>query len=89
MPLAAAAVVPGNQREAEQGRDVAARDHPIIDLQHIERARKHQDIDHAAEWGDAEHPPRALAQTCTYGIIDSRRGSKFSNPNDGNTRTRP
>ena len=34
-------------READQGRDAAARQHPVIDLQHIDRAGQHQDVDDA------------------------------------------
>ena len=38
-----------DQREADQGRDAAARQHPVVDLQHVERAGQHQHVDHRRE----------------------------------------
>jgi len=51
-----------HQRQAEQRRDVAAWNHPVVDLQHIKRAGEHQQIDGAAEQRDADHSPCAIAQ---------------------------
>ncbi len=61
-----------HQRKAQQGRDAAARNHPVVNLQHVERAGQHQQIDHAAEHGDAGHPPRAAAQAPRHRIIGRR-----------------
>ena len=68
-----------HQRQAEQGRDVAARNHAVVDLQHIERARQHQDVDDAAEDGDADHAPRALAQRLRHGIVGAQRRQQAGN----------
>ncbi len=45
--------------ERDQGRDAAARQHAVVDLQHVERAGQHQHVHHAGEQRDA--PERALA----------------------------
>ena len=68
-----------HQRQAEQGCDIAARNHAVIDLQHIERAGQHQNIDHAAEYGDADHAPRAVAQRKRDGIIGVQRRKQAGN----------
>ena len=34
-----------DERDADQGRDAAARQHPVVDLQHVDRAGQHQDVD--------------------------------------------
>jgi hypothetical protein len=68
-----------HQRQAEQRREVAARNHAVVDLQHIDRAGQHQDVDHAAEYGDANHAPRAVAQRMGDGIIGGQRRKQAGN----------
>ena len=68
------------QPKAEQGREVAARDHPVIHLQHIKRARQHQNVDHATEDGDADHAARAFMQPERDGVIRRRSGQQADDP---------
>ena len=44
----------GEDGEAHQSRHAAARQHPVIDLEHEERAGQHQHVAHAGEEPDAE-----------------------------------
>src|SRR5215218_271961 len=41
-------------READEGRNAAARQDPVVDLHHVEGTGKVEDIDEAAEQGDTE-----------------------------------
>ena len=41
-------------READQGRNAAARQHPVVDLHHVEGTGEVEDVDQAAEQGDPE-----------------------------------
>ena len=43
-----------DDREADQRRDAAARQDPVIDLHHEDRAGEIEHVDQAAEQGDAE-----------------------------------
>jgi hypothetical protein len=54
-----------NDRERDQRRHAAARQDPIVDLQHVERSGQHQQIDHGGEQRNA--PKRAAA------ILQGRR----------------
>ena len=51
-----------DQRDADQGRDAAARQHAVVDLQHVDRAGEHQKIDDAREDRDANERRRAGLQ---------------------------
>jgi len=62
-----------DHRQAEKSCDIAARDYPIVHLQHIKGAGEHQQVDDATEQGDAGHPPRAFAQAPRNGIITGNR----------------
>ena len=48
-----------DERDADQGRDAAARQHPVVDLQHVDRAGEHQKIDDAREDRNADERRRA------------------------------
>ena len=56
-------------RQADQGADAAAGDHAVVDLQHVDRAREGEQVDHAAEQRDAAEAPGAGAQASAYGIV--------------------
>ena len=62
---------------AEQGRDVAAGNDAIVDLQHIKRAGQHQKIDHPAEQRDADHPACAFMQPTRDGVVGNRRSERI------------
>jgi len=48
-------VEPGGQdQKRDQGRHAAARQHPIVDFQHEQRAGEHQNVAHAAEQPDGK-----------------------------------
>ncbi len=49
-------------RERDEGRDAAAGQHPVIDLQHVERAGEHQQVHDAGEQRDAPELLAAVAQ---------------------------
>src|SRR5580700_1446664 len=61
-----------HQRETEQCCEIPARNDAIVNLEHVERAGQHQQIDHAAKCGNAGHSSRTLSQTLQYRIIRSR-----------------
>jgi len=59
-------------RERDQGRHAAARQHPIIDLQHVEGAGEHQQV-HAA--GKDRHAPKGAPA-----ILQARRTQRDELP---------
>ena len=63
-------------READQGRHAAARQHPVIDLQHEQRAGQVEQVDHAAHDANADEGIAAGAQRIT----------EFGTPDGGNRR---
>jgi hypothetical protein len=46
-------------QQCDQRRHAAARQHPVVDFQHEQRAGEHQNIAHAAEQRDGEEGPAA------------------------------
>ena len=68
-----------HQGQAEQGREVTARNHPVVHLQHIKGARQHQDVDDAAEHGDADHAASARAHRVRDGIVGGQRRKQAGN----------
>ena len=65
----------GEHDEADQGRHAAARQHPVIDLQHEDRAGQVQQVDHATHEADADERVAAGAQRFTeFGTPDTGSG---------------
>jgi hypothetical protein len=65
----------GKNGEADQGRHAAARQHPVVDLQHEQRAGQIQKVDHAAHDADADEGAAAGAQRITeFGTPDTGSG---------------
>jgi hypothetical protein len=52
----------GQHAEPDQGRHAPARKHPVIDLEHEQRAGEHQDIADAAQQRDADEGAPACTQ---------------------------
>jgi len=50
-----------NEQRDERG-NTAARDHPVVDFEHEQRAGEHQNVAHAAEHGDGDKSPPAGGQ---------------------------
>ena len=48
-----------DDRETHQRRDAVRRQHPVVELQHVERAGQRQHVDDAREQADAEEGPAA------------------------------
>ena len=63
----------GQDRQPDQGRHAAARQHPVVDLQHEQRAGQIQQVDHAAHDADADKGAAACAQ----------RFAEFGTPDTG------
>ena len=62
----------GDHDQADQGRNAAAGQHPIIDLQHEDGAGQVQQVDHAAHEADADKGAAAGAQRITeFGTPDT------------------
>jgi hypothetical protein len=51
-----------HQREHQQRGLVAAGQHAVVDLQHVDRGRQHQHVDHGAEHTHAAERRRAIGQ---------------------------
>ena len=66
----------GQDREADQGGHAAAGKHPVVDLQHEQRAGQIEQVDHAAHDADADEGVAAGAQRIT----------EFGTPDAGNRR---
>ena len=65
----------GEDDEADQRRHAAARQHPVIDLQHEDRAGQVQQVDHATHDADADERAAAGAQRFTeFGPPDAGSG---------------
>ena len=68
----------GGHGQEDQRRDAARRQHPVVDLQHVQRPDQHQQIDEEAEHADdGKHRPRpaqCLAE-CRYALWPTRRFS--------------
>ena len=65
----------GENHQADQRRHAAARQHPVVDLQHENRAGQVQQIDHAAHDADANKGAAAGAQRLTeFGTPDAGSG---------------
>ena len=65
----------GENDQADQGRHAAARQHPVVDLQHEDRAGQIQQVDHAAHDADADEGVAAGAQRITeFGTPDTGSG---------------
>ena len=62
----------GDEHEADQGRHAAARQHPVIDLEHEDRAGEVEQVDDAAHQADADERAAAGAQRLTeFGTPDT------------------
>jgi hypothetical protein len=59
-------------------RHAAARPHPIINLEHVERAGEHQEVDHARKHRDAPERPTALLERGGQTGVRRARGCKRS-----------
>jgi hypothetical protein len=68
-----------HQGQTEQGREVTARNHPIVYLQHIKGTRQHQDVDDTAEDGNPDHAARTRAHRIRDGIIGGQRRQQAGN----------
>ena len=55
----------GEDDQADQGRNAAARQHPVVDLQHEDRAGQIEQVDHAAHQADADERRATGAQRVT------------------------
>ncbi|MGY4431517.1 hypothetical protein ACVWWO_003994 [Bradyrhizobium sp. F1.13.1] len=55
----------GEDDQADQGRNAAARQHPIVDLQHEDRPGQIEQVDHAAHQADADKRRATGAQRIT------------------------
>ena len=65
----------GQDHQADQRRDAAARQHPVVDLQHEDRAGQIQQVDHATHDADADEGVAAGAQRITeFGTPDTGSG---------------
>ena len=65
----------GENDQADQGRHAAARQHPVVDLQHEDRAGQVQQVDHATHDADADEGVAAGAQRFTeFGTPDAGSG---------------
>ncbi len=65
----------GEDGQADQGRHAAARQHPVVNLQHEQRAGQIQQVDHAAHDADANEGAAAGAQRITeFGTPDTGSG---------------
>ena len=65
----------GENDEADQGRHAAARQHPVVDLQHEDRAGQIEQVDDAAHHADANEGAAAGAQRLTeFGTPDAGSG---------------
>ncbi len=64
------------EQERDQRRHAAARQHPVVDFEHEQRAGEHQKIAHAAEHRDGEKGPPARAKRVgklgTGGLLPQR-----------------
>ena len=49
-------------RQRDQRGNAAAGEHPIVNLEHVERPGQHQDVDHAGEQRNAPERPLAFGQ---------------------------
>ena len=69
----------GEDDQADQRRHAAAREHPVVDLQHEERAGQIEQVDHATHDADADEGGAAGAQRITeFGTPDARDGCHHS-----------
>jgi hypothetical protein len=65
----------GQNDQADKGRHASAWQHPVVDLQHEERAGQIEQIDHAAHGADANECTAAGAQRITeFGTPDTGSG---------------
>ena len=65
----------GEHDQADQGRHAPARQHPVVDLQHEDRAGQIEQVDHAAHDADADERGAAGAQRITeFGTPDTGDG---------------
>ena len=65
----------GENDQADQGRHAPARQHPVVDLQHEDRAGQIEQVDHAAHDADADEGAAAGAQRITeFGTPDTGNG---------------
>ena len=64
--------------ERDERRLGAARQHPVVDLEHVERPGQHQDVDEAAEHPERhEQRPRAAQRGLGGGLGHGLQGSKL------------
>ena len=65
-------------KKGDEGRNAAARYHPIVDFEHEQGAGEHQNVAHPAEQGDGQKGPPAGAECsrklCTCGRLPQRAG---------------
>ena len=60
------------RRERDQRRDTAAREHPVVDLQHIEGAGEHQNVHRARKHRHAPEGAAAVLQRCCDDVLRGR-----------------
>lgn len=58
-----------DQREGNKRRHAARRQHPVIDLQHVERARQHQHVDEGGKQRHREESGTARGQSLAGSIL--------------------
>ncbi|CAH0300486.1 hypothetical protein SRABI70_04352 [Pseudomonas sp. Bi70] len=60
-----------DEGQHQQGHGVARGEHPVVDLQHVERRRQHQQIDRRREQANVQQPRSAGTQGLKY-LVASR-----------------
>lgn len=61
--------------QRDEGGNAVARQHPVVDLEHVDRPGQHQNIHRAGEHGDAQESAPALPQRRRNGRMRGRPGS--------------
>ncbi len=59
-------------RQRDEGGHAAARQHPVVDLQHEQRPGQHQDVDDAAEKADCDERPARRRDRLAENVLRHR-----------------
>jgi hypothetical protein len=66
----------GEREQHHQRLDAAARDHAVVDLEHEQRRRQHQHVDHQAERRRGEEVGPELGEECAHEFASENRQIK-------------